>query len=39
MSEEAIESWGKIYPAIHIDLKVWMGETIGYCEKVEEMLN
>jgi hypothetical protein len=38
MSEQAIVSWGEIYGLTNLDLKVWMGETILYHEKVERML-
>ena len=39
MSEEAILNWAKLWPGLGVDLKVWMGETIVYCEDIEEILD
>ena len=39
MSDEAIASWGDVYHMSTIDLRVWMGQTILYCERVEAILD
>ena len=39
MSEEAILSWVELYPDAGMHLRVWMGQTIIYCEDVAEMLD
>ena len=38
MSEEAIQSWADVFHLTSVEFRVWMGETILYCEKVEAML-
>ncbi len=38
MSQEAIKSWGRVYPATNTDLRVWMGQTILYHETIADLL-
>jgi hypothetical protein len=38
MSEGAIIGWGKVYGVTNVDLRVWMGETILYHEKIADLL-
>jgi hypothetical protein len=35
MSNEAIASWGDVYHMASFELRVWMGQIILYCEKVD----
>lgn len=39
MSEEAILSWAQLYTRAGMDLRVWMGQTIVYCEDIAEMID
>ncbi len=39
MTDEAIASWGDVYHMSTVDLKVWMGQIILYCERVEARLD
>jgi hypothetical protein len=39
MSDEAIASWGDIYHMANVDFKVWIGQVLLYCEKVEAKLD
>ncbi len=39
MSEQAIAGWGDVYHMSPFGLKVWMGQIILYCEKVNAKLN
>jgi len=38
MTEEAIASWGDVYHMASMDFKVWMGQIILYCDKMEARL-
>ncbi len=38
MSELAIASWGDLYHMSNLDLKVWMGQILLYCEKANAKL-
>ena len=39
MSSDAIQNWAALWPGLGVDLKVWMGQTIVYCENINEMLD
>ncbi len=39
MTSEAILNWAELWPKLGVDLKVWMGKTIVYCEDINEMLD
>jgi hypothetical protein len=39
MTEKAVDSWRTVYPLTHVDLQVWMGQLILYCERAERLLD
>ena len=38
MDKDAIENWVEVYPLLRGPLRLWMGQIIMYCEKVEAQL-
>lgn len=39
MSEEAEQSWGLLYDLAHVDLKVWMAQTLLRCAEIETVID
>lgn len=35
---EAIASWGDVHQMTSEEFRVWMGQTIVYCEEIENQL-